>query len=61
MSCYDEILCQEEKLGVRFDYIFFASGTGTTQADLACGKAIHEDDKNIVGISIARRIHMENE
>ncbi|MDI9421421.1 MAG: pyridoxal-phosphate dependent enzyme [Bacillota bacterium] len=55
VDCYDEILCQEEKLGVRFDYIFFASGTGTTQAGLACGKAIHEDDKNIVGISIARK------
>lgn len=55
VDCYEEIKQQEKDFGVFFDYIFFASGTGTTQAGLVCGKLIHKDDRDIVGISIARK------
>ncbi len=55
VECYDEIACQEKELGIHFDYIFFASGTGTTQAGLVCGQMIYNDERKIVGISIARK------
>ena len=43
------------KKNIKFDYIFFASGTGTTQAGLVCGQYLNKDfSKKIVGISIAR-------
>lgn len=49
---YDEIAAYP----VSFDYIFHASGTGTTQAGLICGKLRHgQNDPKIVGISIARK------
>lgn len=54
-QCYDEIASFEEINNIHFDYIFFASGTGTTQAGLVCGKLIHNDDCKIIGISIARK------
>ena len=38
-----------------FDYIFLASGTGTTQAGLVCGKLLYGKNHKIVGISIARK------
>ena len=40
---------------MHFDYIFHASGTGTTQAGLVCGKILNNSSKEIVGISIARK------
>ena len=56
VDCYEEIKKWENKHHLSFDYIFFASGTGTTQAGLICGKITHNDfDKKIVGISIARK------
>lgn len=55
VDCYEEIRSYEKEQGIYFDYIFFASGTGTTQAGLVCGQLIHEDERNIVGISIARK------
>ena len=55
VRAYDEICAQEAQMGVHFDYIFHASGTGTTQAGLVCGKLLSGDqERNIVGISIAR-------
>lgn len=59
VKCYQEILRQEKELGIQFDYIFHASGTGATQAGLVCGKiqhamAVGSDKHSIVGISIAR-------
>lgn len=49
---YDEIAAYP----VDFDYIFHASGTGTTQAGLICGKLRHGNlDQKIVGISVARK------
>lgn len=55
VQCYQEIRYQEAELGVHFDYIFFASGTGTTHAGLVCGQLLNRDERNIVGISIARK------
>lgn len=55
VNCYEEIRDYERKNHIRFDYIFLASGTGTTQAGLICGQIMHGDDKKIVGISIARK------
>lgn len=55
VQCYREILKQEEKLDVHFDYIFFASGTGTTHAGLVCGQLLNGDERRIIGISIARK------
>lgn len=52
---YDEIKNYEKQNSIRFDYIFLASGTGTTQAGLVCGKLRCNDAfRTIVGISIAR-------
>src|SRR5699024_61265 len=50
-----EILDYEDDRDVKFDYVFHASGTGTTQAGLVCGHILNKDDKNIVGISVARK------
>lgn len=54
-QCYDEICEYEYDNQVHFDYIFFASGTGTTHAGLVCGQLIHKDERKIIGISIARK------
>ena len=55
VRCYREIVSQERELGLHFDSIFLASGTGTTQAGLVCGQLLAGDSRHIVGISIARR------
>lgn len=55
VDCYGEIRRFEKENNTHFDYIFHASGTGTTQAGLVCGQLIERDTRRIVGISIARR------
>lgn len=55
VDAYREILNYEKSKGIHMDYIFHASGTGTTQAGLICGKIINNDHRTIVGISIARK------
>ena len=55
VQCYNEIREQETEFGTHFDYIFFASGTGTTHAGLVCGQLLAGDDRTIIGISIARK------
>ena len=55
VNCYQEIKKYEKINNVYFDYIFFASGTGTTQAGLICGQIQNKDDRKIIGISIARK------
>lgn len=52
---YKEILYFERSTGVKFDYIFHASGTGTTQAGLVCGKILYGGASKVIGISIARK------
>ncbi len=64
VETYREIAAWEEEKGLYFDYIFHASGTGTTQAGLVCGKLLLDAERResgksvggskIVGISIAR-------
>ncbi len=54
VDCFSEITDYENKNGIKFDYIFHASGTGTTQAGLICGKILKNATNEIVGISIAR-------
>src|SRR5699024_5589233 len=51
---FEEILHQEIKMNTSFSHIFHASGTGTTQAGLIAGNTIHQSDKSIIGISVAR-------
>lgn len=55
IEAYEEIREFEIKHNVYFDYIFHTSGTGTTQAGLVCGKLINREDKQIIGISNARK------
>jgi D-cysteine desulfhydrase len=55
VQCYDEIREFEREAGSYFDYIFFASGTGTTHAGLVCGQLLSDDVRKIIGISIARK------
>lgn len=55
VDCYEEIRQWEKEKGIHFSHIFLASGTGGTQAGLICGQLRHGDDREIVGISIARR------
>lgn len=54
VDCYEEIRQYERASGVHFDYIFHASGTGTTQAGLICGQLMEKEDRKIIGVSIAR-------
>lgn len=63
VEAYNEILRYEEETGIHFDYLFHASGTGTTQAGLVCGQIMEDAIRNhttqgrsrtIIGISIAR-------
>ena len=55
VQCYEEIKKYEGEQSIHFDYILFASGTGTTHAGLVCGQLLVGDERNIVGISIARK------
>ena len=55
VNAYKEIKDYEKNNNTCFDYIFHASGTGTTQAGLICGKIINKDNRKIIGISIARK------
>lgn len=55
VDCYNEINQFEKENNIKFDCIFFASGTGTTQAGLVCGQFLNNDtNRRIIGISIAR-------
>jgi len=55
IDAYEEICEYESENGIKFDYIFLASGTGTTQAGLIAGKIINKrHGQKIIGISIAR-------
>lgn len=55
VEAYDEIEQQRKEIGVNFDYIFHASGTGTTQAGLIIGAQKHINSTKIIGLSIARK------
>lgn len=55
VQCYQEIAAYEQERSIHFDYIFHASGTGTTQAGLVCGLLMSNSTCQVVGISIARK------
>lgn len=55
VDCFSEIMNYESDNNIQFDYIFHASGTGTTQAGLVCGKLLNNSHTKIIGVSIARR------
>lgn len=56
VDAYEEIRNFEKEKHITFDFIFHASGTGTTQAGLVCGQMLSgEVDRRIIGISIARK------
>lgn len=56
VDAYKEILDFEKENNISFDYIFHASGTGTTQAGLVCGQILSKrEGQKIIGISIARQ------
>lgn len=54
VQAFNEICEYESAREIEFEYIFLASGTGTTHAGLICGNFINNKNKKIVGISIAR-------
>lgn len=55
VEAYDEICKFEKENDIKFDYIFHASGTGTTQAGLVAGRLMKKNEnQKIIGISIAR-------
>lgn len=54
VKVFQEILKQEEELGVHFDSVVCATGTGMTQAGLIAGKSLYGGDCGIYGISVAR-------
>lgn len=55
IDAYKEIVEFENKKQLDFDYIFLASGTGTTQAGLIIGNRLNKKQTKIMGISIARK------
>lgn len=57
LDVYEEIMIFEEERKIQFDYIFLASGTGGTQAGLVIGNIVHNKNKEIIGISVGRKLH----
>lgn len=55
ITAYQEICAYESAEAIHFDYMFFASGTGATQAGLVCAQQLVGDVREVVGISIARK------
>ncbi|MGM0609243.1 MAG: 1-aminocyclopropane-1-carboxylate deaminase/D-cysteine desulfhydrase [Candidatus Muiribacteriota bacterium] len=55
VEAYEEIRAFELEKKIQFDYIFHTSGTGTTQAGLICGQLINNGQRDIIGISNARK------
>lgn len=51
---YEQILQQEESLGVQFDTIALATGTGMTLGGLLAGRALSAEKRDVLGFSVAR-------
>lgn len=54
VDAWGEVESWEESHGVHFDIVAHASGTGMTQAGLACGAALSGSRAIVLGISVAR-------
>ena len=52
INCFKEILDQEKELGITFDTIVTAVGSGWTIAGLYLGNKLTESNKKIVGINV---------
>lgn len=52
---YDMLLEYQKNFKVAFDYIFHASGTGSTQAGLTCGAIVNGSKTKIMGVLISSR------
>lgn len=52
INAYDEILSQEEALGVIFDAIVLSVGSGGTYSGLFYGNLLRKGNKDIIGMSI---------
>lgn len=52
MNCMDEIVRQEEELGIKFDTIVVATGSGGTYAGLWLGNELKKLGKRIVGMTV---------
>lgn len=57
---YTEIQKQCHMLGIKFDAIFLATGTGMTQAGLLAGCMLAKGHEKIIGISVARKREQES-
>lgn len=55
VAAYFELLEQAVERKLEFDYLFLASGTGTTQAGLVIGNVMTRGKTRIIGISVARK------
>lgn len=55
VDAYQEISDWQTQHKLIFDYIFLASGTGTTQAGLVTGTLLQQQTTKIIGISVARK------
>ncbi len=54
VDVYREICMQERSMGLKFDYIFLATSTNSTQSGLVAAHAMDGDDRKIIGISVTR-------
>ncbi len=59
VKVYDEIKQQSQHMGIHFDFIFLAIGTGMTQAGLIAGRQLNKGSEKIVGISVSRKKEQE--
>lgn len=59
VKVYDEIKQQSQHMGIQFDFIFLAIGTGMTQAGLIAGRQLNKGSEKIVGISVSRKKEQE--
>lgn len=55
VEAYEEIRCQGSGMGIEFDYIFLATGTGMTQGGLIAGQRKFGGQERVIGISVARK------
>lgn len=55
VDVYEEITRQRKDMGIRFDYIFLATGTGMTQSGLIAGQRKFGGREKVIGISVARK------
>lgn len=53
LNCFEEILIQEESLGIEFDAIVAAVGSGGTYTGLYLGNQLHKSNKEIIGFNVS--------